>query len=134
MPDEPVPSKEELFERFLDVQSKEVELRKEEIELKKKDMEYSYGFSTKALDAKAADNENRRAFLKGLINWSLVTAGILFVILVGFMAYALKLGKDSIVLEIIKIVALVGGGFLGGYGVGKSRKKIKDDSSADDES
>jgi hypothetical protein len=51
----------------------------------------------------------------------MVFAGIVVLVLAGFVAYALHLNKDQIALEIIKAIAFLAAGGMGGYAIGRYR-------------
>lgn len=84
--------------------------------------ERQYKFALANLDATARDREAQRIHLSKMIKFrSIVAAGIIVSILI-FLGVILYFGKDSIVLELLKDVALFAGG--GGVGYSISLKKI----------
>lgn len=58
----------------------------------------------------------------------LIFAGVMSVLLIAFIFYALHLNKDQVVLEVLKCLIFLFAGGLGGYALGKARdKKTQED-------
>lgn len=117
--------KEEFVKKFLENQENDIKLRAQEIELRKQADNNNYEYAKKSLDVQAKDMEaSRNATLKFRTQQYIFSSFVLLVILI-FLGIALYLGKDQIVIEIIKAVIFLGVGGIGGYSYGRTEKKDK---------
>lgn len=125
---QPIPINEGIIKSFMENQAQQIALEKSRVTLENEQSNRNYQYALKALEAnssilKDAPNQKR----KNLLTFGgLAIAGI--VALLSFFSYWLSIGKEQIVLEIIKILtpALVTG--VSGYFYGKSKSSKKEES------
>jgi len=118
-----------ILERFLENQTRELDLRvrdqdlrREELELRRQESKQAHDYANRTLDAQVE-------FLKGSGQQEKRDSRYMFIILFmlvitigGFTAYALYLNKEQFVLDVIKVLAGVAGGGGVGYAIGRSRQ------------
>lgn len=112
-----------LIEKFLQNQSKELDIKAKEIEQLKTSDQHAFEYSKIALEKEAIDRSSQRDFVRKCRKDSfLFISGIVAVIglLVG---YSLWIGKDQIAMEIIKSVIFLLSGGAGGYAIGRRAKE-----------
>lgn len=116
-------------EKFLNVQEKDLKLREKELELSAQSMSNSHEYALKALDTDSNDRGNERAHESlmvrehmSLVKWIVSCFILMFIV-------AIWVGKDQVVLDIIKYFAIFAGGFFsGGYVLKpKDKKNTNDD-------
>lgn len=110
-----------LIEKFLENQSKELELRAQELALGQQKDNNAFQFGKEALAVKAADRRDQRLHehkVRVATYW-FVGAVVCAVFLL--LTYALHLGRDTFALEIVKAVVFLLSGGAGGYGLAKAR-------------
>ncbi|MFL6283267.1 MAG: hypothetical protein ACJ74Q_09025 [Pyrinomonadaceae bacterium] len=105
----------ELIGRFIENQTKELQVRREENDLKQRELEYSYDHAKRLLDAQVVDRDKERQHEQKNNTRGALFTGFIFVIIVAAIAYALYLNKDQIVLELLKYIGVFLVGGLGGY-------------------
>lgn len=106
-----------LVEKWIGVQAKEIEVRAEELELEKIQLKNSIDYSKAALDAQVRDSQDSRSFFERMLRRLFWLIAFLALVVIAFFSYALSLGKEDIVLEIVKAIFYTGAGGLGGYGI-----------------
>ena len=102
----------ELAEKYLTNQAAQIELQRVNLPL-------SYKYASEVVQAQVKDREDERIHLRETRRDKLFFAILIIVILAGFLVYALHANKDQIALEIIKAIAFLGAGGLGGYAIGR---------------
>jgi hypothetical protein len=118
------PPQQELFQQLLLNQSEELRLRQVQLDLDKQKDSNGYLYAQKSLEVQAADRRHSREVLAGQkkgLYWLILA---LCAMVTGLVCVALWLGKDAIASEIIKAVVFVSVGFLGGFGVARSRPEL----------
>lgn len=118
-----------LIREFFQLQEREIEVRQEEINLQKLERGNAHEYAKLALDAQAVDRKDARNHGKTERRDRLVFAGVIILILVGFVITAIYLNQVELAKELVKNVALLAGGALAGYSYGarKSKDKKADD-------
>lgn len=110
-------------EKVLQNQAAQIELEKDQIELQKEKITADYKYAENVISAQAQDRANEREHQRRLQRARMIFASILVFLLAGFLGYALHLDKDQIALEIIKAIAFIGAGGMGGYAIGRYRSQ-----------
>ena len=109
-----------LIQQFLANQTKELDLKTTEIELAKQKDSNGFEYAKQALEAQARDRSHQRELFVTVQknrSWLIFGISALVAIVIGA---ALFLNKETVAIEIIKAAVLIAGGFLGGFGVGRS--------------
>ena len=105
----------------LEIRRQELVLHDKQLELDKQKDRHQYEVAMKSMEHMAEDNQGyREAVLKNSasLRWFVLAV---ITLIIAALAYALHLGKESVVIEIAKLaVAFLGGGGLG-YGYARSR-------------
>ena len=117
------PAPPHLIERFLENQSKELDLRVRELALGQQKDNNAYKFGKEALTVKAADRRDQRLHERQIRLATYWFLGFLILFFFGLLFYALHLGRDVFAMEIIKAVVFLLSGGAGGYGLSTSRQR-----------
>lgn len=116
-----------LIERFVENQSKEIELRQREMELEQQRENNGFSYGKAALEAQERDRKDerecRRNQRKDQQRMMLYLAGLIVIVVLG----ALWLGSEALAMELAKAILLLSAGAAGGYGVGRSKRGVPDD-------
>lgn len=120
------PASAELVKSILSNQTREIELRKQEEENKKQSLKYNYELAKQSLQAQIEDRKEQRAHQKVLWKWLMWFCVFMTFIISGFVCWALYLGKENFLLEIIRIIFYGGSGFCAGVSLNKFRKSDSD--------
>ncbi|MCG8525696.1 MAG: hypothetical protein MI748_04915 [Opitutales bacterium] len=116
----------EFFEQFISYQLQQQEVEKEKLRISEKEIDTSHEF---ALESLKAQSENQRQLWQHVSRdrnrnqWFIF---ILILLLIVILGVALFLDHKDVVFEILKMVALIGGGFGGGYAYAINRRKNSD--------
>lgn len=106
------------IDRLLEIQEQEIKIRAQELELTKRQIEHSSRNSEKSIEAQLEfERMHNQAFLV-TTRLKAILAGILMIALTAVMGTALVMGKEQIVIELIKLAAVGLGGAVGGFAVG----------------
>lgn len=114
--------------RLIDNQSREQELKAKELQIRHEELKAQSEFAQKMLSAQVTDRQSERAHISSLLNVKLIAAGIVFLLVVGFLCYGLYLGKDALVSDTIKIILSTVVGAFGGYGYRANKERQKEES------
>ncbi|CAN2041636.1 DUF2335 domain-containing protein [Candidatus Magnetomoraceae bacterium gMMP-15] len=117
----PLPS--DLITKFLENQTKEIELRAKELELDKQKDENTFTYAKSALNMKVEDRKEQMNHFQIVRKMTFNFILILSALIIGLMLYSLHLDKDQIVMEIIKSILFFLTGGAGGYAIGKNTEK-----------
>lgn len=121
-----------MVERFLENQTKELELRAQELTLQKQKDANAFEFGKEALTVKATDRKDQRDHEKCQRKHSYFFAGFVTLVVAAVILYSLFTGKEAFALEIVKALVFILTGGAGGYGLAKAsaaKHKGKDESS-----
>ncbi len=113
----------DVIRSFLENQSKELELKGREADFKQQQDRNSFQFARETLQAQKEDREKERVAESARLKLLLIFWGAIAVVLCGFFGYALYLGKEQFLTEVLKIILYGGTGSLGGYSWGRYRKQ-----------
>lgn len=120
----------ELFEKFLDNQSKELAIKEKELALQKQQDDHGFEFGKTALLAKVEDRKLQREHELKSSKHTYILITALVSIVAAIIFYALYSNNTPIAMEIIKAIVYLAGGGLGGYGMAKANKSKDDDSNS----
>lgn len=113
------------IDRLLEIQEQEIKVRAQELELTKCQIEHSSRNSDKAIDAQLEfERMHNQAFLV-TTRLKAILAGVLMVALTVVMGIALFMGKEQIVIELIKLAAVGLGGAVGGFAIGWKKGRLE---------
>lgn len=118
----PAPS-DETLQRFLAVQEQRLALEIKQADLAIREIDHNQKIADKSIEAQAEDRKDERRLRKSMQMHRLVFAGIITVIALAFVIAALWMGKDAIILDVLKIIM----GFVGGWGASAIWRSQKPD-------
>ncbi len=121
-----IPASSHLVESILTNQAREIELRKQAEDNKKQNLKYNYDLAKQSLQVQLEDRREQRAHQKVLWKWFMWFGAFLILIVSGFVCWALYLGKETFLLEIIRILFYGGSGFCAGVSLRKMKKDDPD--------
>ncbi|MBO5493472.1 MAG: hypothetical protein II965_05560 [Pyramidobacter sp.] len=112
----------EQFNRFLENQTREFDLREKELTLRQQQDKRGFEYAQKTLEAQAADLHNAREheILKQRNTFYFSGAVVLFVLV--FMAFALFIGQGEFVKDVAKMIFVFAAGAVSGFQYGKNKK------------
>jgi hypothetical protein len=119
---------EEIVERFIEVQFKEVNVREQELELKRQQDSNQYSYALASLDAQRTDRKEMREHQQGLFKVLVLAVVLVVGIIAGIIITAILTGNAALAGEIFKAIAYVLTGVFGRYGLGRVRSKKRNDS------
>jgi len=108
----------ELVKVFFEQQAKEIELNEKRVHLQMMELDANSKHADKALSLQAEDRKDQRAHEKVQNKQSIIFLCFIAIIFLVGGCYALYLGKDGLIKDIVQIAAVVIGTAIGGYGVG----------------
>lgn len=108
----------EMLNRLLETQAREIELRTKQLALQQQQDSNNFEFAKLALEAKTKDRQESRTFGAKFQRNLYFLAGFMALLVAAIVVVALYTGKETVAIEVLKIVAYVGGGGLSGYGIG----------------
>ncbi|MEP7340428.1 MAG: hypothetical protein ABI977_22040 [Acidobacteriota bacterium] len=120
-----------LLEREFQVRSEEIKLRHRELELRGEESERGHEYATRALEVQTVDlrDDRKTDLVKTKYTYFLVVT--LSVLAIALVSYALNLGKETFVLDIVKVLVGAAGG--AGLGYWKGYRKGQDETVPDEE-
>ena len=126
-----VDRKENLLNEFVQVATKQIEIRNKELSIKEKEIDHAHEYSMKALDVQAGDLQQERSYDQTSRRDYLKTGVGGAILVIAFLVYCLYSGHADIAQKIVEIggTALLTG--TSAYYYGKS--KGKDEAEQDDE-
>lgn len=101
------------IQRMLSLQESRISLEIKQADIQLRELDHNQKIADKSIDAQAADRKDERAVNRSVQMHRLIFAAFVMVLLVAMIIYALAIGKEAIVLDIVKVLC----GFAGGYGV-----------------
>jgi hypothetical protein len=111
----------ETINRFLDNQGRELSLREREIELRAQDITSQSSYAHAALDAQERDTEKNRQHQNRQTIARYIFSAIMTLICLGFIGYSMSIGQEAIAVEVMKFVAYMSAGGIGGYFLGRNK-------------
>ena len=109
---EPPQLTQETLNRMLAVQEQKLTLELKQADVSLREIEHSQKIADKSIQAQADDRKDERQVNKAMHLHRLLFAGVMVALLLAFVLLALWMGKDALVLDIVKVVL----GFVGGWG------------------
>lgn len=116
-----VNNKDELLNKILDNQTRELALKEKEIEAQNKHDKNSLEFAKVSLKAQSEDKSKNIKYHAKIISMRYWFAGIVITIISTLIVYALATGNNAFALEVIKAIAFLIAGAVGGYGYQSSK-------------
>lgn len=104
---------EATIQRMLSLQESRITLELKQADIQLKELDHNQKIADKSIDAQASDRRDERAVNKTVQMHRLVFAAFIVMVTVALIVFALYIGKEAIVLDIVKVLC----GFAGGYGV-----------------
>ena len=104
---------EATIQRMLSLQESRITLELKQADIQLKELDHNQKIADKSIDAQASDRRDERAVNKTGQMHRLVFAAFIVMVTVALIVFALYIGKEAIVLDIVKVLC----GFAGGYGV-----------------
>ncbi len=114
-------NKDKLLSKILDNQTRELALKEKEIEAQNKHDKNALEFAKVSLKAQSEDASKNIKHHANIISMRYWFAGIVITIISILIAYALATGNNAFALEIIKAIAFLIAGAVGGYGYQSSK-------------
>jgi Fe2+ transport system protein B len=105
---------------LVEVQSREHSVKLKELDVRQQELNFQAAHAAEALKAQAQDRREIRDHLRRVERTKLVFVIILVALMLVFSAWAMYVGKDAIVMDLVKVLL----GFVGGLGVGSMNKQI----------
>jgi Flp pilus assembly protein TadB len=106
---------------MLAVQEQRIALEIKQAEVSLREIEHNQKIADKSIEAQAEDRKDERRAEKSIHAHRLIFASFIVAAVLAFVAWALSMGKDAIVLDIMKTVL----GFVGGWGASLAWIKSK---------
>ncbi len=113
---------EETIQRFLTLQEQRLSLELKQADLQLKELDHNQKIADKSIEAQAADRKDEREVYKTMQKHRLYFAAGITIAALIFALIALWMGKDTIILDILKILM----GFVGGWGASSIWRKTKE--------
>ena len=104
---------EATIQRMLSLQESRITLELKQADIQLKELDHNQKIADKSIDAQASDRRDERAVNKTVQMHRLVFAAFIVMVTFALIVFALYIGKEAIVLDIVKVLC----GFAGGYGV-----------------
>ncbi len=120
------------LDRFLDLQTQELNLRAREMDLRLQELNNAHNFSEQALSAQLQDREAERRHQRGEQHSWYVFVGLLVLVLLTAMLTSLYLDKEEFARELLKALLYVAPAGAGGYFYGRNREKKKQEGDEDE--
>jgi hypothetical protein len=117
---------------FIELQDKELSVRSQEIESNGKEMQLYYELAKQNDRSDVEDRKDERVNNQNTLTKVLIFLAFSIVLAIGSLDYALYLGKDEIVTEIIKAIIYIGPSVFGGYFAGLNQGKKQNSDKSDD--
>ena len=114
-------NKDKLFNKILDNQTRELVLKEKEIEAQNKRDKNSLEFAKVSLKTQSEDASKNIKHHANIISMRYWFTGIVIMIISMLIAYALATGNNAFALEVIKAIAFLIAGAVGGYGYQSSK-------------
>lgn len=116
---------DDTLRQMIEVQTREQALRGQELQIRTKEIEHQSKHASEILEAQERDREKERDHNRRIQKGRLITGGIITTLVLVFVGAALFMNKDSVVLEITKLVLAFLAGGAGGYGISQSKNQNK---------
>lgn len=111
-PHQPVTLSDETMQRVLSLQEQRIQLELKQADIALREIDHNQKLADKTISAQAEDLKDERAHSRLMSRQRLTFAALALVLVIGFSCYAVYMGREAIVLDIVKVVL----GFVGGWG------------------
>ena len=111
------------IEQYLSNQEQEIQNKGKELEIRRLELDRNAEFAKASLEAQAKDRNNERAAYSLLHKRNAYFWGFIVLCILGFAMALILSDKDSILIELIKLVAVGAGGFGIGFQRGRSTER-----------
>jgi hypothetical protein len=133
-PNEKASLQPEFAEKFLAITQKQLEVQAKQVELQDKVDARNYEYAKELLKTQLEDRKDERLHEQKKIVYQGILLGVVVIGIFATTAHLATNGQKEVAIEIIKYVAPLAAGGLGGYGLGyakgqKSKETQKDTSS-----
>lgn len=108
----PEPPSEQSLQRFIALQEQRLALEMKQADYNLRELDHNQKLADKSIEAQAEDRKDERRVQVKMNLHRLLFSGLLTIAALIFVAVALSMGKDAIVLDLFKITM----GFIGGWG------------------
>jgi hypothetical protein len=113
--------KDKLLNKILDNQTRELVLKEKEIEAQNKHDKNALEFAKVSLKTQSEDTSKNIKHHANIISMRYWFAGTVIAIISMLIAYALATGNNAFALEVVKAIAFLIAGAVGGYGYQSSK-------------
>lgn len=115
------PPSNELIDKFLELQKKELQLRTEQLAIDAQHEENNKIIAQASIDANVKDRKDEREHVEKRTRIMFIGFTIILAIILIFCCFALYIGKGEIVYKVAEVIGLFSAGFAGGYGTKAAR-------------
>lgn len=120
------PPSEDLIKQFLELQGQEIAIRKDELALETKREQQNHEFAKASLTATAEDRTQIRSHVAGESTKRYLFVGFCLLCLIGVIIFLVANGQAEIAVEILKGLAYIIVGGLGGYSLRRTQEGRSD--------
>lgn len=113
----------DLIHRFLENQSKELEIHTEEVGLRKLNEQNAYEYSCKALEAQKEDRKEQRAQTTLFMKYGFWLTIVILILISVFIGGCIYTDNIFIIVSVLKVMAFIFPSAIGGYFIGLNRGK-----------
>lgn len=109
---QPAPLSDETMQRMLSLQEQRLQLELKQADIALREIDHNQKLADRTISAQADDLKDERQHSRVMSRQRLIFAGVVVAMVIGFAAYAVRIGREGIVLDLVKVVL----GFVGGWG------------------
>jgi hypothetical protein len=113
----------DIVKRFLEIQQQEILVRQNELLIRGKDIDNQKDIALKSIEAQQQDLKDDRVHKRRSSIIVKIFVLLLTLVTVALIVYLIEKGKDTMAVEILKIVGVALISFGGGYFYGRSNQK-----------
>ena len=119
----------EVIKSFLELQKDEIQVRKQELDLNTQQETNQKAIAEASISAQLTDRDNHRSHIERKTKLQFIGGTILLSVILGFLGFALYMGKEAVVLKALEISGIFIAGFVGGYGFKTSKQPASEHNS-----
>lgn len=108
----PATLSDETMQRMLALQEQRLQLELKQADIALREIDHNQKLADRTISAQAEDLKDERLHSRAMSKQRLIFAAITIAMVIGFSIYAVHVGRDAIVLDLVKVVL----GFVGGWG------------------
>nr|WP_321399395.1 hypothetical protein [uncultured Desulfobacter sp.] len=120
----------ELIQRFLEVQSRELDIKVRELELEAQREKNNKAVAEISIKANLDDRSDERTHVEKVSRYGMILIGFIVTLFAAVACYCLYLGKEALLMKVAEIIAIFAAGFFTGFGyqaIKKSSNKTPND-------